>query len=296
MKLSGLKIVKRQLPENFEDIDDDEEMVDEDEMSDELMREYVDEEVYVAVIEHSYGIILSEKKNIEKALKKTLPNSLMLKEWYEKNQELFNEVKKEENGGMNSNEAGFNGHRNEGEADGGNEEGFSPVRGLVVHGDMHDDGGGFNTPNMEKVDNTNNLTCSQFLEQPEVLATTIKMTDDDVLESYKKEKKNEILEIVEVCEEDDGNGKMGKREKKNPVYGKSPFVERIVKIGGKVKKDEMTLYNSVFVSKIDYGEEIWNIGSDHVLHQGFVYHFKSNTFIHAIIIDFWTYYSTKWRN
>ncbi|CAI9294532.1 unnamed protein product [Lactuca saligna] len=134
MKFSGLKTVKRlpfarnvmgvilekienleisvggfgrQLPANFEDIDDDEEMT------------------YVTVIEHSYGILLFEKKNIEKALKngiENFPDSLMLKEWYEKNQELFNEVKKAENGGMNSNEAGFDGHRNEGEADGGNEE------------------------------------------------------------------------------------------------------------------------------------------------------------------------------
>ncbi|CAI9285193.1 unnamed protein product [Lactuca saligna] len=189
---------------------------------------------YVAVIEHSYGIILSEKKNIEKALKNGIEkfqDNLMLKEWYEKNQELFKEVNKAGNGGMNSNEAGFDGHRKEGESDGGKEEQFYPIRGLVVDGDLHDDGG--------------------------------------------------------VCEEDDGNGKMGKIEQKIHVYGKSPFVERIVKIGDKMKKDEITLYNSVFSSKRDYGEETWNIGSGHVLHQGFAYHFKSNTFIHAIIIDCW---------
>ncbi|CAI9300104.1 unnamed protein product [Lactuca saligna] len=143
MKFTGLKIVKRQLLENFENIDGDEEMVDGYEMSDGLMRLYGDEDAYIVVIEHNYGIILCEKKNIEKALKNGIvkfPDSLMLK-------------------------------------------------------------------------------------------------------------------------------------------------ELIVKIGNKVKKDEMALYNSVFASKRDYGEEIWNIGSGHVLHQGFAYHFKSNTFIHVIMID-----------
>ncbi|CAI9286823.1 unnamed protein product [Lactuca saligna] len=45
----------------------------------------------------------------------------------------------------------------------------------------------------------------------------------------------------------------------------------------KVKKDEISLYHSVFASKTE--EEIWNIGSGHVLHQGFTYHFKSNTIL-----------------
>ncbi|CAI9268926.1 unnamed protein product [Lactuca saligna] len=110
-------------------------------------------QTYVAVIEHSYGIILFEKKNIEKALKNGIekfPDSLMLKEWYEIKNELFKKEKKADNGGVNSNEAGFEGDNNEGDAYGGNEEGFSLVRGLVVYGDMHDYGGGFSTPNVEK--------------------------------------------------------------------------------------------------------------------------------------------------
>ncbi|CAI9299485.1 unnamed protein product [Lactuca saligna] len=113
----------RQLPKDFENIDGDEEMVDEDEMSYELTRLYGDEE-----------------KNIEKALKNGIekfPDSLMLNEWYEKNKELFEEVNKADNGGINSNEAGFDGHRKEGESDGGKEEKFSLVRGLVVDGDLH---------------------------------------------------------------------------------------------------------------------------------------------------------------
>ncbi|CAI9294533.1 unnamed protein product [Lactuca saligna] len=104
---------------------------------------------------------------------------------------------------------------------------------------MHDDGGGFSTPNVEKM-----MLCWKVM----------------------KKRGKEILETVEVCEEDDSNGKKGKREQKIPVYGKSHFVERIVKIGGKVKKAEMALYNSVFALKRDYG----------------------NTFIHVIIIDYWT--------
>ncbi|CAI9267320.1 unnamed protein product [Lactuca saligna] len=191
---------------------------------------------------------------------------------------------------MKDKDPSFDGHSNKGDADGGQEAEFSPIRGLVVEGEKKDDGGGFSTPQMDKVGNTDNQICSQFLENPEVLATAIKMTDDAVLESYKKEKKKgkKIMETVEVCEEDDDHGKRGKRDQKIPVYGKSTFVERVVRMSDKVKKDEMSLYNSVFTSKRDYGEEIWNIASGHMLHQGFAYHFKSNMFIHAIIIDYWS--------
>ncbi|CAI9286822.1 unnamed protein product [Lactuca saligna] len=135
IKFTGLKIVKR-LPfvRNVTD-----------EMLDGMMRDYCAEEVFVAVIEHSYGVILSEKKNIEKALKhgiEKFPDNLMLKEWCEKNKELFKEVNNAETGGMKYNEASFDDHSNKGEADGGKVEGFSPVRGLVVHGEKKDDGGG----------------------------------------------------------------------------------------------------------------------------------------------------------
>ncbi|CAI9304484.1 unnamed protein product [Lactuca saligna] len=119
MKFAGMKIVKRlafvrnvtgsllekiekmemsvggfgrQLPENFEDIGDDDGMVDEDDILDGMMRDYGDEEAYVAVIKHSYGVILSKKKNIERALKhgiEKFPDSLSLKEWCGKNKKLF---------------------------------------------------------------------------------------------------------------------------------------------------------------------------------------------------------------
>ncbi|CAI9304483.1 unnamed protein product [Lactuca saligna] len=191
---------------------------------------------------------------------------------------------------MKDKDPSFDGHSNKRDGDGVKEAEFSPIRGLVVEVVKKDDGGGFSTPQMDKMGNTDNLTCSQFLENPEVLATAIKITDKAVLESYKKEKNRgkKVMETVEVCEEDDDHRKRGKRDQKIPVYGKSHFVERIVRMSDKVKKDEMSLYNSVFASKRDYGEEIWNIGSGHVLHQGFAYHFKSNTFIHAIIIDCWS--------
>ncbi|CAI9291452.1 unnamed protein product [Lactuca saligna] len=83
-----------------------------------------------------------------------------------------------------------------------------------------------------------------------------------------------------------GDADGGKEAKFLPIRGL--VVEWIVKMSKKVKKDEMSLYNLVFASKRDYGEEIWNIGSGHVLHQGSAYHFKSNTFIHVIIIDCWS--------
>ncbi|CAI9287521.1 unnamed protein product [Lactuca saligna] len=119
----------RQLLEKFEDIVDDDGMVHEDEMLDGILRDYGAEEAYVAVIEHRYGVILSEKKNIEKAPKhgiEKFPDSLMLKEWCEKNKELFKEVNNADAGGMKYNEASFDGDSNKGEADGGKEEGLSP--------------------------------------------------------------------------------------------------------------------------------------------------------------------------
>ncbi|CAI9275078.1 unnamed protein product [Lactuca saligna] len=106
----------RQLHKNFENVEVDDEMMDEAEMLDGLKNDYGDEEAYVAVIEHSYGIILSEKKNIQMTLKdgmEKLRNSLMLKEC------------------------------NKGEADGSNEGGISLVRGLVVYVGKKNDGGDF---------------------------------------------------------------------------------------------------------------------------------------------------------
>ncbi|CAI9290126.1 unnamed protein product [Lactuca saligna] len=125
----------RQLPENFEDIGDDDGMVVEDDMLDGMMRDYGDEEEYVVVIKHSYGVILSEKKNIEKALKhgiEKVPNNLSLKEWCEKNKILFKEVNNAESGGMKAKDPSFDGDSNKGDADGGKEAEFSPIGGLAV--------------------------------------------------------------------------------------------------------------------------------------------------------------------
>ncbi|CAI9281672.1 unnamed protein product [Lactuca saligna] len=105
------------------------------------------------------------------------PDSLMLKAWYEKNKELFNKVKNAENEGMKEKEHGFDVDSNKGDADSSNECGISPVIGLIVYGDKKDDGGDFSMPTVEKVDSTNHQHVSQFLEYPELLATTTKMAD-----------------------------------------------------------------------------------------------------------------------
>ncbi|CAI9293997.1 unnamed protein product [Lactuca saligna] len=257
---------------------------------------------YMAVIKHSYGVILYEKKNVERALKhgiEKFPDSLSLKEWCEKNEKMFKEIKNAESGGMKDKDSSFDGHSNKGDGDGVKESKFSLTRGLVVDGEKKVDGGGFSTPQMDKVGNTDNLTCSQFLENHEVLATAIKMTDEAVLESFKKEKKrgNKVMETVEVWEEDDDHGKRGKKDQKIHVYGESPFLERIVRMSDKVKKVlDKHLRHHTWDARLTRfqgtptttREEIWNIGSGHVFHQGFSYHFKSNTFIHAIIIDCWS--------
>ena len=126
-----------------------------------------------------------------KARMENFPDSILLKEWYEKNDELFSEVENEGSGGMKDKEHGF-----------------------------------------------------------EVLAKAMEITHEAVLNSYRREKKKgkEILETVavnreyktrnvgkEIAEsvEDVDNGKRGKGGQKLDVYGKSPFVERIVRIGDK---------------------------------------------------------------
>ncbi|CAI9285556.1 unnamed protein product [Lactuca saligna] len=56
--------------------------------------------VYVAVLEHNYGLILNEKSTMEVALKDGLekfPNSVVLNEWMENMNELFREVHEGEN-------------------------------------------------------------------------------------------------------------------------------------------------------------------------------------------------------
>ncbi|CAI9288839.1 unnamed protein product [Lactuca saligna] len=98
---------------------------------------------------------------------------------------MFKEVNNAVSGGIKDKDPSFDGYSNKGDADGGKEAEFSPIRGLVVEGEKKDDGGGFS--------------------------------------------------------------------------------------------------NLKWIT-----EEIWNIGSGHVLHQVLTYHFKSNTFIHAIIIDCWS--------
>ena len=52
-------------------------------------------QAYVVVIEHSYGVILTEKSTMEVALKDGLekfPHSVVLNEWMEKMNELFKGV------------------------------------------------------------------------------------------------------------------------------------------------------------------------------------------------------------
>ncbi|CAI9280594.1 unnamed protein product [Lactuca saligna] len=117
------------------------------------------------------------------------PDSILLKEWFEKNHKLFIEVKNEGNEGMNDKEHTFDANVNKGAEDIDNEGGISLIRALVVYGDKKDDGGSFNIPIIEHIDNTDHLNCSQFLEHHEVLAKAIEMTDEAVLKSYSQEKK-----------------------------------------------------------------------------------------------------------
>ncbi|CAI9266974.1 unnamed protein product [Lactuca saligna] len=154
----NMGVFGRQVQEDFEDVYVDDEMMGEDEMLEGLKRDYGDEEYAVK------GVL-------------------------QKNDELFSEFKNEGSGRTKDKEHGFDEDVSKGADDSGNEGGIYPVRALGIYVDKKDDGGSFNITIVEKVDSTNHLTCSRFLEHTEVLAKSTEMTDEAVLNNYRRETK-----------------------------------------------------------------------------------------------------------
>ncbi|KAL4581195.1 hypothetical protein LXL04_017405 [Taraxacum kok-saghyz] len=67
----------------------------------------------------------------------------------------------------------------------------------------------------------------------------------------------------------------------------SPYMERIAKIKDRVKADELVLCNSIFASKRDTKEKVWENDMGDVLYQSDVYTFKSNFYINWRIVNCW---------
>ncbi|CAI9266789.1 unnamed protein product [Lactuca saligna] len=147
----------------FRDEHDDVDMVDETGAEEQQMlsfkRDFGDEEAYAAVIEHSYGVIVTEKSTMEVALKDGLlkfPHSVVLNEWMEKMNELFKGVFKGAGNQKVHEPACFNEVNMNDVGDGG-EGNSSPVRGLILTEVNTEKDDNYTTP----VDTTS-LTMTQF--------------------------------------------------------------------------------------------------------------------------------------
>ncbi|CAI9265856.1 unnamed protein product [Lactuca saligna] len=267
-------------------------------------RDFGDEEAYAAVIEHSYGVIVTEKSTMEVALKDGLlifPHSVVLNEWMEKMNELFKGVF-EGAGNKKVHESACFNEVNMNDVSDGGEGNSSPVKGLIL-----------TEVNTEKEDNyttpvdTTSLTMNQFHRLPGVNEQIIKLLEETELQVYKKKKQMSVISgdnlvgrnIGEAVDNVGGYDDDDKREKRIPKKAKvfhSPYIERIVKVGEKLSKDETWICNSVFASTRDDGDEIWDIVTGHLLHQGFAYQFNHEMFLHSKIVDCWAAFLNKMDN
>ncbi|CAI9268711.1 unnamed protein product [Lactuca saligna] len=101
----------RQFWDEHEDVDMKDETRGEEEQLVSFKRDFGDEEAYAALLEHSYGIIVTEKHTMEVALKdglEKLPDSVVLKEWMEKMNEHFMELHEGENNKKVHESEGYN--------------------------------------------------------------------------------------------------------------------------------------------------------------------------------------------
>ncbi|CAI9271372.1 unnamed protein product [Lactuca saligna] len=292
----------------FRDEHDDVDMVDETGAEEQQMlsfkRDFGDEEAYAAVIEHSYGVIVTEKSTMEVALKDGLlkfPHSVVLNEWMKKMNELFKGVFKGAGNQKVHEPACFNEVNMNDVGDGG-EGNSSPIRGLILTEVNTEKDDNYTTP----VDTTS-LTMTQFHRLPGVNDEMIKLLEETELQVYKKKKQMSIISgdnlvgrnIGEAVDNAGGYDDNDKREKRIPKKAKvfnSPNIERIVKVGEKLSKDETWICNLVFASTRDDGDEIWDIGTGHLLHQGFAYQFNHGMFLHSKIIDCWAAFLNKMEN
>ncbi|CAI9276284.1 unnamed protein product [Lactuca saligna] len=227
---------------------------------------------------------------MEVALKHGLenfPDSKVMKVWLIKKNELFNEndfVKENDNENeipyLGKEVVEYHGH-------------LSPIRGLVCKSTNIDEGSSYVEPRMENELTQDVLTRNQFYKLPGVMEEMI-----DMARLNSNEERNLDEELNNVANEDD-NGKRGKRDNKSTNLFHSPFIEWVIRVRDKLKKGDIEMCTSIFSFKRNNVDPIWDIGVGEVLHQGFVYHFKRDVYIHSRIIDCWAAFLNKideWRD
>ncbi|KAL4574018.1 hypothetical protein LXL04_020840 [Taraxacum kok-saghyz] len=123
------------------------------------------------------------------------------------------------------------------------------------------------------------LTFTQVLDQPGVVEEVYAMVDQTEEASLKKKQKKQEKDQEKEKEKEKEEVVAEPRPKRNVKVSKmicSPYMERIAKIKDRVKADELVLCNSIFASKRDTKERVWENDLGDMLYQSDVYTFKSN--------------------
>ncbi|KAL4560294.1 hypothetical protein LXL04_032444 [Taraxacum kok-saghyz] len=225
-----------------------------------------------------------EELSLEAGLKK-FPNSAILHEWKLKKKELFHEPHDDEVANETSEtETESDNESNDNEVEDGDEDvgvsHHSPAAGASHHSPV-----AFETPQPVREEE---LTFTQVLDQPGVAEEVYAMVDQTEEASLKKKQKEQEKEQEKEKEKEEVVAEQ--RPKRNVKVSKmicSPYMERIAKIKDRVKAYELVLCNSIFASKRDTKEKVWENDMGDVLYQSDVYTFKSNFYINWRIINCW---------
>ncbi|KAI3522370.1 hypothetical protein L1887_00092 [Cichorium endivia] len=296
----GMGEIEKRCSENFDTSNDDTDLQ-------EIQNMFGNVEAYCAVIELGYNKIVSEKLNLEKALSDGLekyPESGVLKEWLHKKNMLFKEedeivdedlheneededdVEKSDDRDEGQKEKQIESHKSKHVAGVGMESNLnlnvintdgSRVGEYQAKEDMADRRV-YDTPKSFAQIESEDISATQFFEDPAVLEQVIDVLDkssekyykDKVSESAKVEghvENERIIENVTSRVLDKGknilteldhaagvgeDGVKGKRKLKVTNPFKSPFMKRTINMTDKLKKEEINFCNAIFTSDIDH--------------------------------------------
>ncbi|CAH1435874.1 unnamed protein product [Lactuca virosa] len=144
-----------------------------------ILREFGDEEAYFTILEWSHALMVAEKHTMEVALKdvlEKLPDSVVVNEWLEKKNELFNDHKRAYNEDVH--EVDCDNEVNLNDIGDGNEGNSSPIIILTDHGENEKKDVTYSTPIVD----VSSLTMSQFNALSQVNEDMIRMLDETELQ------------------------------------------------------------------------------------------------------------------
>ncbi|KAI3523747.1 hypothetical protein L1887_02119 [Cichorium endivia] len=296
----GMGEIEKRCSENFDTSNDDTDLQ-------EIQNMFGDVEAYCAVIEVGYNKIVSEKINLEKALTDGLekyPESGLLKEWLHKKNMLFNEEDEIVDEDLHENEEDGDDIEKSDDRDEGQKE-----KQIESHNSEHVPGVGmesnlnvnvintdvsrvgeyqakehladrevYDTPTSIAQIESEDISATQFFEDPAVLEQVIDVLDKSSEKDYKSKvsesakvegnvENERIIENVTSRVLDKGknilteldhaagvgeDGVKGKRKLKVTNPFKSPFMKRTINITDKLKKEEINFCNAIFTSDIDH--------------------------------------------